>query len=179
MTHFRTILHPTDFSDSAMYAFGVARALARVSGADLLVVHVAPRQYRPKRLLRREKYEVLCRLTRTDSTVKMYPLLLEGGIDSHIVSTAIELDCDLIVMGTTGRIGARRLLLETIATEVRKDAPCPVMAVQLPNRSGWELPDFADVQGITGPNSPVIKSPLAHLPVDHSSHSIARLPTSQ
>ena len=148
MIDFRTILHPTDFSDSAMYAFGVARALARDSGANLMVVHVAPRLYRPKRLLRKEKYEALCRLTHTDSTVKMSPLLLEGGIASHIVSSAIELDCDLIVMGTSGRTGARRLLMGSVAAEVKKDAPCPVVAVQLPNRAGWELPDFADAQGI-------------------------------
>ncbi|WP_010582115.1 universal stress protein [Schlesneria paludicola] len=178
MIHFRTILHPTDFSESAMYAFGVACALARVSDANLLVVHVAPSLYRPKRQLRRENYEALCRLTCGDSTVKMHPLLLEGDIAPNIVSSAIELDCDLIVMGTSGRTGARRLLLGSVAVEVRKDAPCPVVAVQLPNRAGWELPDFADAHGMAYPSSTSTKSPLTHRPKDRSSHSIATAPFS-
>jgi len=144
MLAFRTILHPTDFSEPAMYAFGLARALARASDAELLVVHVAPFRYRPKRRHRRERYEELRRLMSVDPTVRMHPLLLEGDAAPRIVCSAVEQDCDLIVMGTQGRTGLRRLLLGSVAAAVRRDAPCPVVAVQLPNRAGWELPDFAD-----------------------------------
>ncbi len=133
MLAFRTILHPTDFSDSAMYAFGLARALAKESGAELLVAHVAPFRHRPKRRDRRETYEALRRLTTVDPDVRMHPLLLEGFVAPAIISSAVELDCDLIVMGTRGRTGLTRLLPGSVAAAVRRDAPCPVVAVQLPN----------------------------------------------
>ncbi len=149
MADFRTILHPTDFSEPAMYAFGLARALAKGSGAELLVVHVAPLRYRPRRHHRDETYEALCRLTNADPTLRMRPVLLEGDAAARIVGSANELDCDLIVMGTKGRRGLGRLLLGSVAAAVRKDAPCPVVAVQLPNRVGWELPIFADEQALT------------------------------
>jgi nucleotide-binding universal stress UspA family protein len=41
MTHFQTILNPTDFSDSSKSAYRVACALARDYGARLIVLHVA------------------------------------------------------------------------------------------------------------------------------------------
>ena len=37
----RTILHPTDFSEAADYAYGVARLVARECGARLIALHVA------------------------------------------------------------------------------------------------------------------------------------------
>lgn len=149
MLDFRTILHPTDFSDSAMYAFGLARVLAKDSGAALVVAHVAPFRHRPRRRRRRQTYEALRRLATVDPDVRMHPLLLEGFVAPAIISAAVELDCDLIVMGTRGRAGLRWLLPGSIAAAVRRDAPCPVMAVQLPNQAGWELPDFADEESVT------------------------------
>ncbi len=153
MLDFRTILHPTDFSDPAMYAFGLARALAKESGAELVVAHVAPVRYRPKRRHRRETYEALRRLTAVAPDVRMHPLLLEGLVAPAIISSAVELDCDLIVMGTRGRTGLARLLPGSAGAAVRRDAPCPVVAVQLPNRAGWELPDFADEESIISTRS--------------------------
>ncbi|HEY1376985.1 MAG TPA: universal stress protein [Gemmataceae bacterium] len=154
MLDFRTILHPTDFSEAAMYAFGLARALARDSGAELVVVHVAPTRHRPKRRDRRDAYEALRRLTAADPGVRMYPLLLDGDAASRIVRSAGEQDCDLIVMGTRGHTGLRRLLSGSVSATVRRDAPCPVVAVRLPTRDDWELPDFADGEAIVGHAEP-------------------------
>jgi nucleotide-binding universal stress UspA family protein len=153
MLDFRTILHPTDFSEPAMYAFGLARALARDSDAELVVVHVAPVQPLRRRRQRRERYEALRRLTTADPSVRMHPLLLEGFVASRIVGAAVDLDCDLIVMGTNGRTGLSRLLLGSVAGAVRKEAPCPVVTVRLPARDDWELPDFADEESIIGTRS--------------------------
>jgi nucleotide-binding universal stress UspA family protein len=144
MLDFRTILHPTDFSAPAMYAFGLARTLALAADSELLVIHVAPAGHSRKRRRRREMYEALRRLTEADRNVRIRSLLLEGDASSQIACTASQLDCDLIVMGTNGRTGLRRLLVGSVAGAVRRDAPCPVVTVQLPARDGWELPDFAD-----------------------------------
>ncbi len=47
-----------------------------------------------------------------------------------IVSYAERCDIDLIVMGTHGRRGVRRLLLGSTAEEVVRTAPCPVFTVR-------------------------------------------------
>ena len=42
MLPIRTILHPTDFTEHANYAFQMACALARDYGAEIVVLHVYP-----------------------------------------------------------------------------------------------------------------------------------------
>jgi nucleotide-binding universal stress UspA family protein len=46
------------------------------------------------------------------------------------VDYALEEDIDLIVMGTHGRRGLRKLLLGSVASEVTRLAPCSVMTVR-------------------------------------------------
>src|SRR5690242_5882175 len=138
MLHYRTIFHPTDFSESAMYAFGLARAVAKASGAELMIVHVVPAPYYRNPRRRKEAYEALRRLANSDKEVSMSPLLLEGDAASKIVSAATELDCELIVMGKSGGAGLARLLRGSVTAAVQKDARCPVVAVQLPDRLDWE-----------------------------------------
>jgi nucleotide-binding universal stress UspA family protein len=143
MLEFRTILHPTDFSERSMYAFGLARDLARGSGCELLIIHVAPARLHHKRSHRREMDEALRRLTESDPGPRMQGLLLAGDPASEIVCTATQVGCDLIVMGTSGRTGLRRLLTGSVARAVQKCAPCPVLTVHLPTREGGEVLDFA------------------------------------
>ena len=45
---------------------------------------------------------------------------------------ARELGADLIVMGTHGRTGLRRLLMGSVAERVVREAPCPVLTVRTP-----------------------------------------------
>ena len=53
----------------------------------------------------------------------------EPGIAEVIVARASSLPADLIVMGTHGRTGIKRLLLGSVAERVLRTAPCPVMVV--------------------------------------------------
>ena len=39
---------------------------------------------------------------------------------------------DLIVIGTHGRTGVKRILLGSVAEEVTRHAPCPVLVVRRP-----------------------------------------------
>jgi quercetin dioxygenase-like cupin family protein len=48
----------------------------------------------------------------------------------EILGLAEALKCDLIVMGTHGRTGLNRLLTGSVAEEVLRKAPCPVMVVR-------------------------------------------------
>jgi nucleotide-binding universal stress UspA family protein len=161
MFEFKTIIHPTDFSEPAMYAFGLARTLARASDCQLLVIHVTSVERFRNRRQRWEMYESLRRLTTADPNVRMRHLLLVGDASSEIVSSASQLDGDLIVMGTNGRTGLKRLLLGSVARVVRRDANCPVLTVQMPAQKGRELPEFANRESVTGAEGSRISEALS------------------
>jgi nucleotide-binding universal stress UspA family protein len=58
--------------------------------------------------------------------------LEEGDPIGEILRAAAEVPCDLIVMGTHGRTGLARLLMGSVAEEVVRKAPCPVVTVKTP-----------------------------------------------
>ncbi|CAB3751171.1 universal stress protein [Paraburkholderia solisilvae] len=61
-------------------------------------------------------------------------------IAQRIQLSALECHADLIVMGTHGRRGFRRLVLGSVAERVVRDAPCPVLLIP----AGALLPDGGD-----------------------------------
>lgn len=75
---------------------------------------------------------------------------------SAILDYAAEHGIDLIVMGTHGRRGLRRLLLGSVAEEVVRLAPCPVLTV----------PEREMREGLAGDNVERIV-----VPVDFSQHA--------
>jgi nucleotide-binding universal stress UspA family protein len=142
MLDIRTILHPTDFSDSSDHAFRLACALARDYDARLVVVHVGrepvlnpvegvvppePERYRAELMeqLRRRRAEGL--KVRT-----AHQLVFGGDPAAEIVEQAQQTKSDLIVMGTHGRTGLGRLLLGSVTEQVVRRAPCPVLTVKTP-----------------------------------------------
>jgi nucleotide-binding universal stress UspA family protein len=143
MLPIRTILHPTDFSDSARPAFDLACALARDYAADLLVVHVVPpsRVFAPDGIAvpfpAEEPYEARARLAQlhpADPDVKTDHRLLEGDPTEQILKAARDANADVIVMGTHGSSGLMRLLVGSVAESVMRKAPCPVLTVRGPFR---------------------------------------------
>jgi nucleotide-binding universal stress UspA family protein len=138
----RTILHPTDFSPPSGYAFELACALARDYGARLVLLHVKP----PPQVLfgkagpvvaeppdlRSTLQEQLDQLRPAGTASQVERRLLEGDAAAEIVNTAREVGSDLVVMGTHGRTGLRRLLMGSVAEQVVRKAPCPVLTVKLP-----------------------------------------------
>jgi nucleotide-binding universal stress UspA family protein len=129
-----TILHPTDFSQHADRAFALACSLARASGSRLLVLHVAPiPQLYTKRNYREEMEAALRRREAPDPAVETGWHLLAGEAVPEILWLAKEIRCDFIVMGTQGQTGLARLLMGSVAEQVVRHAPCPVVAVKLPS----------------------------------------------
>jgi nucleotide-binding universal stress UspA family protein len=142
MLPIRTILHPTDFSKQAEFAFQLACSLARDYGAELYIVHVvtppvvvygegvlpvAPENYQA------ELREKLNRLHATDPKVRVLHRLVEGEPVDEILHMAKETGCDLIVMGTHGRRGLGRVLMGSVAEKIVRTAPCPVVTVREPS----------------------------------------------
>ena len=56
--------------------------------------------------------------------------MTEGHAAKTIVSHAEDNDIDHVVLGSTGRTGARRILLGSVAESVLRRAPCPVTVVR-------------------------------------------------
>jgi nucleotide-binding universal stress UspA family protein len=136
----RTILHPTDFSERSAAAFRLACSLARDHGATLIVLHVtapdvylADGMYIPlppgQRLDLKRRLE---ELRPEEGDVRVEHRLVEGGPAPEILKVAAEVPCDLVVMGTHGRTGLGRLLMGSVAEEVVRKAPCPVLTVKEP-----------------------------------------------
>lgn len=140
----RVILHPTDFSDSSTHALHIAVDLARLHQARLLVLHVvetlgadrvtygeAVSQREPAGYRRRLEDE-LRRHVPAPAGVAVDYLLAEGEPEEEINRVAQKYACDLIVLGTHGRTGLRRLLLGSVAEQVIRHAPCPVLTSRIP-----------------------------------------------
>ena len=63
---------------------------------------------------------------------KMGQVLLRTGDARDVINqTALEVNADLIVMGTHGRRGFTRALLGSVTETVVRSAPCPVLTVRL------------------------------------------------
>ena len=71
---------------------------------------------------------------RLDGADLKYPVetrLSRGFEAEEILRVAQDVACDLIVMGTHGRTGLRRLLMGNTAESVLPKADCPVLVVKL------------------------------------------------
>jgi nucleotide-binding universal stress UspA family protein len=158
VTPIQTILHPTDFSDRSENAFQLACALTRDYGARLVVVHVliTPTIARgvgvippDPAFLHQEALEQLNRLQPPHNLVRAERRLEEGDPATQILRVAREIGANLIVMGTHGRAGVRRLLMGSVAEQVVRKAPCAVLTVTAPfpgaTPSGVSLEEAANV----------------------------------
>jgi nucleotide-binding universal stress UspA family protein len=142
MLHFRTILHPTDFSPAAEEAFQLAGSLARDHGARLVVLHVNPPPLAsefpvgPQEEIADFKevvWEEFRRLEALDPHIREVRLecrFVDGDPVREILRLARDVDCDLIVMGTHGRSGLSRLLMGSVAEQILRKAPCPVLTMK-------------------------------------------------
>ncbi len=140
MLTMRRILHPTDFSERSDNAFRLACALARDHNAPLLVLHVeAPAviygegmMAAPPPRYTEDLRQQLRAVQAHDPRIVLEHKLVEGDPATEILRVAAEADCDLIVMGTHGWTGLRRLLMGSVAETVVRKAPCPVLTVKTP-----------------------------------------------
>ncbi len=140
MLSIKTILHPTDFSQSARQAFRLACSLARDHGARLIVVHVTGPAHanlyggvpvtRQLQEHERDLEERLHRLKPRHFKLPVEFRMEKGVAAEEILRVARETNSGLIVMGTHGRTGLNRMLMGSVAEQVLRKAACPVLAVK-------------------------------------------------
>ena len=152
------ILVPTDFSPGADAALARATVLARAFGSELHLLHVTVlfggEVHFPEHLsqdlesLQASLDEHAAEQLETRSKLPSSRELKVKHARRRAIAPAPEIEAyaeehgiDLIVIGTHGRRGLRRLLLGSVAEEVLRSAPCPVMTVKASGESGDEAGD--------------------------------------
>lgn len=138
----KKILFPSDFSVYGQEALKWATALARDTGATLIIAHVEepPMAYGGGEMYfpieegdREELRRTLVKILPTDSKVPFEHKLLVGDPATAIVEAAESENADMIVIGTHGRTGLTRLLMGSVAEAVVRRAKCPVLTVKHPS----------------------------------------------
>jgi nucleotide-binding universal stress UspA family protein len=140
MIPLRTILCPIEVAEPGEPAFQLACSLARAHDGRVLVLHVYPPPCCHGEVVARRQpdgyEEGLWRLLRGYQEPGMLGRveyrLEEGDTARAILRVAREAAADLIVLGTHGRTGLPRLLLGSVAEQVVRAAPCPVLTVKMP-----------------------------------------------
>jgi nucleotide-binding universal stress UspA family protein len=137
--HYKKLLFATDFSPASGAALKYATALARDSGATLLILHVEelPTPYAGgEMLLPQPEYpnpeirRMLEAVVPPDKNIKYEHHLVLGTPAEDIVRVAKEQKADLIVIGTHGRTGLKRVLMGSVAEAVMRRAGCPVLTLK-------------------------------------------------
>lgn len=140
----RTFLVATDFSEHAEHALSYAAELAAQLDGTIHLVHVVglPSMVVPEigyaynagmmESLTADAQKELDRIVALyRDRVSMAPPRLEIGDARDVIDrVAGAISADLIIMGTHGRRGIRRVLLGSVAESVVRTAPCPVLTVR-------------------------------------------------
>ncbi len=148
MTHFRHLLVPVDGSSTSDKALDEAIRLAVFSGAKISLIHVVDdlshitgfesgtdyvQQMIPliraagEELLAKEGEKVLAHGLQVECV-----LIAEGPgrVCEHVAEHARISHADLIVLGSHGRRGVKRVLLGSDAEQIIRHAPVPVLVVR-------------------------------------------------
>lgn len=138
----KTILFPTDFSKNANDALKYAIEVAVCFHADLILFNSYPI---PVYMADMPVDTVMNHAIKTDSENKLNALSNEiknsnpdikiscasnwGFASDEIVTAASDLCADLIIMGTKGASGLKKLLMGSNTASVISKAKCPVLAI--------------------------------------------------
>ena len=134
------ILVATDFSDQASKALEWARTFASALGAKLVLLHVinifslaetgcVMAGVDPLHLVREQAQRYMDEVKRLVPDAETF--IREASPRPAIVDAALELNCQMIIMGTHGRSGLAHLLLGSVAEYVVRNSKVPVLTVRV------------------------------------------------
>ena len=141
----------TDFSPAAARAITYVKKIAKHYDAALVALHVRTPVVNPMTepaswpvyLEAAKAQDELHRgeLRSTFAGIPLQVLIEEGSIETCLKEAIEKNDTDLVVIGTRGRTGVEKLLLGSVAEEIFRTVPCPVLTVG---------PHANDISGATG-----------------------------
>lgn len=144
----RNILFPTDFSPCSNAALAYGAALARHHDTTLYTVTVVPEAitdyvqppdpffYRHSAERKMADFAGLALL----EGVRHREFVKEGAAAEVLLNLIDRLEVGLIVTGTHGRCGMKKILFGSVAEALANSAPCPVLTVG-PRAAPWVGPE--------------------------------------
>lgn len=138
---FKNILFPTDFSPASEHALPCALAIARLYGSKVFVTHAVapepplaiPLEPVPMDMdpLWQDARRKMSRFLETDCIrdTAREGILEQGDLWRVLDDVSHRHSIDLIVLGSHGRHGVKKLVLGSTAEQIFRRARCPVMTV--------------------------------------------------
>ena len=139
----KKLLVPIDFSAISLHALEYSAGIAKTTGAEITLLHVYDAPELPKNsafnisdLIERGINEKINEVKAKDKNlygVTLKTKVVSGKIHERIEEVAKELKADMIVMGTHGSSGLRKigkLLLGSNAYRVVNNTPCPIITIK-------------------------------------------------
>ena len=143
---FKSILCPVDFSEHSERALGYAIDMAALTGAHLTIMTAvdpfldaasaaAGHGEALMRQTQNEMQQLLTRISGAGSSLRQSPAIavVTGSPGEEILRQVDECGADLVVMGTQGLEGAKRMMFGSTTEHVLRESRVPVMAVPAPN----------------------------------------------
>ncbi len=147
MKTFKTIVWATDGSRRGDRALPRVRELCQRNGSKLCIVHVAPTHRArglpaPRRHAAEER--AIAKLKAQTSALRRHGVraslhVIRGATGSparHILDIARAVDADLLIVAGRGRSPLRAAVQGSVTQQLLAGAPCPVLSVPAPGRSG-------------------------------------------
>ncbi len=135
----KNILFATDFSESSSVALPHVVAVARRYGSKVYLAHVIVSECYPlmspevsaarSEQATHRAQQQLVELSRQLEGIPNESLLTRGDVTDTLTGMIKERKVDLVVVGTHGRRGFKRLLLGSVAEGIFRKSPCPVLTV--------------------------------------------------
>jgi nucleotide-binding universal stress UspA family protein len=142
----KNILFATDFSQAAGAAAPIAIQIARRYGAKVYGVHVnrfddytaaAPSAWAAMaETAEKETREDAGRLNEQLQSIEHEVVIGEGNLWEVLSNMIQQKEIDLVVVGTRGRTGFGKTLLGSVAEQILRQSPCPVLTVG-PHVNPW------------------------------------------
>ena len=135
------ILYATDFSDASLAALPLVSTIARSYGSRVFVVNVStPLPYTmvsPEAagaLQHKDELETRSKVQQLLNTKELAGLsataVVRSGIPTQELTRLVrEQNIDLAILGTHGRTGMKHLLMGSVAEDLFRHLPCPVLTV--------------------------------------------------
>ena len=140
-TTFKNIVVATDFSEASRRAVQYAADIAGDNDSQLFVLHASPPEVRlpvpldplptaldPAVIYARESMYKLGH-SKTFQDLHHEEILERGSVWEVVKDVSEKKRADLVVLGTRGRTGLKKLVLGSVAEEVFRCAACPVLTV--------------------------------------------------
>lgn len=141
--NFKTILVPVDFSKYSQRAYMLALDMGRCSGGKVVLLHVMDTDYianvahistkddyKDRWQKRTEEKMKQLYSGDQDEDAKVEVIFREGKPYEKILEAADELEPDLIILGSRGKVGLERALFGSVAGKVARLCETSVLIVK-------------------------------------------------